>query len=68
MLMARAEVDRLAGAHDQAAADLHAAILISENRRAAALADRAKATLTSPTKTARHPDTKPAGPSAKPPA
>jgi non-specific serine/threonine protein kinase len=67
-LMARAEVDRLAGAHDQAAASLHSAVLISENRRAAALADRAKAALTSLTKTARQPDTKTAGPPAKPPA
>jgi tetratricopeptide (TPR) repeat protein len=52
MLMARAEVDRLAGAHDQAAASLHAAIRISQNRRAAALTDRANAALTSLTRPA----------------
>jgi predicted ATPase len=69
LLMARAEVDRLAGAHDQAGASLRAAVLICENRRAAALTDRAKAALSSLIKnrqTTRH---QPAGPpGTNPPA
>jgi predicted ATPase/DNA-binding SARP family transcriptional activator len=47
VLQARAEVERLAGAPGQAAASLRAALLIYEDRRATALAERARAALAS---------------------
>lgn len=43
--MAKAEVDRLAGAHDQATASLRAALRIYENRNALPLAEHARAAL-----------------------
>ena len=45
VLVAKAEVDRLAGAPQQAAASLHAALEIYEDRRAPALAAQVKAAL-----------------------
>jgi hypothetical protein len=45
VLEARAEVDRLAGAPDQAAASLRAALQIYEDRQATALAERIRAIL-----------------------
>jgi predicted ATPase/DNA-binding SARP family transcriptional activator len=45
VLEARAEVERLAGAPGQAAASLRAALRIYEDRKAAALAERARTTL-----------------------
>ena len=47
VLEARAEVERLAGAPDQAAASLRAALRIYEDRRATALAERVRAALAS---------------------
>ena len=47
ILIAKAEVDRLAGARDQAADSLRAALRISQDRHAAPLVDQAKAALTS---------------------
>jgi class 3 adenylate cyclase len=47
MLMAKAEVDRLAGAPEQAKASLRAALRIYQGRHATALADQAKAALAS---------------------
>jgi class 3 adenylate cyclase/tetratricopeptide (TPR) repeat protein len=47
ILMARAEVDRLAGAPGQAEASLRAALRISQDRHATALADQAAADLAS---------------------
>jgi hypothetical protein len=47
VLETRAEVERLAGAPDQAAASLRAALGIYEDRRATFLAGRARATLAS---------------------
>ncbi len=46
-LTAKAEVNRLAGAPDQAAASLRAALRIYEDRRAVALADKARTALAS---------------------
>jgi tetratricopeptide (TPR) repeat protein len=57
MLMARAEVDRLAGAPGQAEASLRAALSISHDRHATALADQASAAIASLT---GHPSAKPA--------
>ena len=57
MLMAKAEVDRLAGAPEQAKASLRAALRIYQSRHATALADQAKAALASLTD---HPRAKPA--------
>jgi hypothetical protein len=45
ILMARAEVDRLTGAPGQAEASLRAALRISQDRHATALADQAAAAL-----------------------
>jgi zinc ribbon protein len=45
--MDKAEVNRLAGAHDQAAASMHAALQIYEDRQVAPLAEQAKAALAS---------------------
>ena len=56
-LMAKAEVNRLAGARDQAEASLRAALRIYEDRHAAALAGQATAALASLT---GHPGAKPA--------
>jgi hypothetical protein len=47
ILMGKAEVNRLAGAHDQAASSLRAALRIYEDRRALPLAEQARAALTS---------------------
>jgi tetratricopeptide (TPR) repeat protein len=47
VLMAKAEVSRLAGAREQAAASLRAALRIYENQRAAPLAEQAQAALAS---------------------
>jgi len=47
ILMARAEVDRLTGAPGQAEASLRAALRISQDRHATALADQAAAALAS---------------------
>jgi predicted ATPase/DNA-binding SARP family transcriptional activator len=47
LLMGKAEVNRLAGAHDQAASSLRAALRIYEDRRALPLADQARAALAS---------------------
>jgi hypothetical protein len=55
--MTKAEVNRLAGARDQAAASLRAALRIAQDRHAAPLIDQAKAALASLTD---HPGTKPA--------
>jgi tetratricopeptide (TPR) repeat protein len=49
ILMAKAEVDQLAGALDQAAASLRAALRIGQDRHAVSLIDRAKAALASRT-------------------
>jgi ATP/maltotriose-dependent transcriptional regulator MalT len=57
VLVAKAEVNRLAGARDQAAASLRAALRIYQDRHAAPLADQARASLASLT---GHPGTKPA--------
>jgi class 3 adenylate cyclase/tetratricopeptide (TPR) repeat protein len=57
ILMARAEVDRLAGAREQAKTSLHAALRIYQDRRATHLADQAAAALAS---LAGHPSAKPA--------
>jgi predicted ATPase len=57
ILMAKAEVDRLAGARDQAAVSLRAALRISQDRHAAPLVDQAKAALAS---LAGHPGARPA--------
>ncbi len=57
ILMARAEVDRLAGAPAQAEASLHAALRISKERHATSLADQATAALASLTD---HPSARPA--------
>jgi predicted ATPase/class 3 adenylate cyclase len=57
ILMAKAEVDRLAGAPEQAKASLRAALRIYQDRHATALADQATAALTS---LADHPRAKPA--------
>ena len=56
-LMAKAEVNRLAGSRDQAEASLRAALRIYENRHATPLADQAKTALASLT---GQPSTKPA--------
>ena len=45
ILMSKAEVNRLAGAHDQAASSLRAALRIYEDRRALPLAEQARAAL-----------------------
>ena len=55
--MAKAEVDRLAGSPDQAAASLRAALRIYEDRHAAPLAEQARAALAS---LAAHPGNAPA--------
>jgi hypothetical protein len=55
--MAKAEVNRLAGAREEAAASLRAALRIYENQRAAPLAERAQAALAGLT---GHPGTRPA--------
>jgi hypothetical protein len=47
VLETRAEIDRLAGAAGQAEHSLHAALRIFEDRRATALAERARAALAS---------------------
>lgn len=47
MLTGKAEVNRLAGAHDQAVSSLRAALRIYEDRRALPLADQARAALAS---------------------
>ena len=47
LLTGKAEVNWLAGAHDQAASSLRAALRIYEDRRALPLADQARAALTS---------------------
>ena len=57
VLMAKAEVNRLAGSPDQAAASLRAALRIYEDRHAAPLADQARAALAS---LAAHPGNAPA--------
>ena len=57
ILMARAEVDRLAGAPEQAEASLRAALRIYQDRHAAPLADQAAAALADLT---GHPSAKPA--------
>jgi len=57
VLMAKAEVNRLAGAREEAAASLRAALRIYENQRAAPLAERALAALAGLT---GHPGTRPA--------
>jgi ATP/maltotriose-dependent transcriptional regulator MalT len=57
VLMTKAEVNRLAGARDQAAVSLRAALRIAQDRHAAPLIDQAKAALASLTD---HPGTKPA--------
>ena len=57
MLAASAEADRLAGAPEQAAADLRAALRIYEDARAMPLAERTRATLAS---LAAHPGREPA--------
>ena len=57
ILMARAEVDRLAGESDQAGASLRAALRIYQDRHAAPLADQAAAALARVT---GHPSAKPA--------
>jgi hypothetical protein len=57
ILMARAEVDRLAGAREQAKTSLHAALRIYQDRHATHLADQAAAALASLT---GHPSAKPA--------
>jgi hypothetical protein len=57
MLMAKAEVDRLAGAPGQAKASLRAALRIYQGRHATALADQAKAALAGLTD---HPSARPA--------
>jgi len=56
-LVAKAEVDRLAGSPDQAAASLRAALRIYEDRHAAPLAEQARAALAS---LAAHPGNAPA--------
>ncbi len=56
-LMAKAEVNRLAGSRDQAEASLRAALRIYEDRHATPLADQAKTALASLT---GQPSTKPA--------
>ena len=56
-LMAKAEVNRLAGAPDQAGASLRAALRIYEDRQAVPLAEQARAALASLT---AQPGTKPA--------
>ncbi len=56
-LLARAEVDQLAGESGQAEASLHAALRISQDRHATSLADRAAAALASLT---GHPSARPA--------
>ena len=45
--MGKAEVNRLAGAHDQAVSSLRAALRIYEDRRALPLAEQARAALAS---------------------
>ncbi|MGZ4556374.1 MAG: hypothetical protein ACXVXZ_11640 [Mycobacteriaceae bacterium] len=55
VLVAKAEVNRFAGAPDQAAASLRAALRIYQDRHATPLADQAKAALAS---LADHPGTK----------
>ena len=57
ILMAQAEVDRLAGAPEQAKASLRAALRIYQDRHATPLADQAAAALASLT---GHPRTRPA--------
>jgi tetratricopeptide (TPR) repeat protein len=57
ILLARAEVDRLAGTPEQAAASLRAALRIYQDRHATPLADQAAAALASLT---GHPSAKPA--------
>ncbi|MBV8431087.1 MAG: hypothetical protein JO244_07995, partial [Solirubrobacterales bacterium] len=57
ILMARAEVDRLAGAPEQAEASLRAALRIYQDRHATPLADQVAAALASLT---GHPSAKPA--------
>ena len=57
ILLARAEVDRLAGAPEQAAASLRAALRIYQDRHVTPLADQATAALASLT---GHPSAKPA--------
>jgi len=57
VLVAKAEVNRLAGARDQAEASLHQALGIYQDRRAAPLAERTRAALAS---LAAHPTTGPA--------
>jgi hypothetical protein len=47
VMEAKAEVERLAGAPEQSAASLRAALQIYEGRRATALAQRARAALAS---------------------
>ena len=47
LLMGKAEVNRLAGAHDQAVSSLRAALRIYEDRRALPLAEQARAALAS---------------------
>jgi ATP/maltotriose-dependent transcriptional regulator MalT len=57
ILMAKAEVNRLAGEREQAAASLRAALRICQDRNATPLADQAKTAIASLTD---HPGTKPA--------
>jgi len=57
ILLARAEVDRLAGAPEQAKASLRAALRIYQDRHATPLADQAAAALGALT---GHPSAKPA--------